>query len=115
MKIGNMVRGHCPRCGDGDIFRPGIAGLIWAMNETCGVCGLRFMREEGYFLGAMYVSYGLGVITVLPVAMVMAVVLGWHLALALTLMALQTLISVPLFLRYSRVIWLYFDQAFDPR
>ena len=69
------------------------------------------MREEGYFLGAMYISYGLGVITVLPVA----VVLEWPLALALILMALQTLASVPLFLRYSRVIWLYFDQSMDPR
>ncbi len=73
------------------------------------------MREEGYFLGAMYVSYSLGVFTVLPVAMVLAVVLDLHLAVALTLMALQTLISVPLFLRNSRVIWLYFDQTLDPR
>ena len=73
------------------------------------------MREEGYFLGAMYVSYGLGVITVLPVAMLLAVVFDLHLALALTLMVLQTVTSVPLFLRYSRVIWLYFDQTLDPR
>jgi hypothetical protein len=28
---------------------------------------------------------------------------------------LQTLISVPFFLRFSRLIWLYADQAIDPR
>jgi hypothetical protein len=38
------------------------------MSESCSVCGLRFLREAGYFLGAMYISYGLGVVTILPVA-----------------------------------------------
>ncbi len=40
---------------------------------TCPSCGLRFLRETGYFLGAMYISYGLGVLTILPVAVVLAV------------------------------------------
>ena len=30
------------------------------MHERCPVCDLRFEREQGYFLGAMYVSYALG-------------------------------------------------------
>lgn len=85
------------------------------MTEACPVCGLRFLREAGYFLGAMYISYGLGVATVLPVAVVLAVVLQWHLAIVLPLAVLQTLLSVPLLLRYSRVIWLHADQILDPR
>ena len=31
------------------------------MNHSCAVCGYRFNREPGYFLGAMYVSYGIAV------------------------------------------------------
>jgi Protein of unknown function (DUF983) len=85
------------------------------MTESCSVCGLRFLREAGYFLGAMYVSYALGVATVLPVAVVLAVLLEWNLALALTIAVVQTLLSVPLFFRYSRVIWLHVDQMLDPR
>ena len=85
------------------------------MNESCPVCGLRFLRESGFFLGAMYVSYTLGLITVLPVSIVLAIVLDWPLWLVLTIMVLQTLISVPLFLRLSRVIWLHLDQVVDPR
>jgi hypothetical protein len=27
------------------------------MNECCLACGLKFEREQGYFLGAMGVSY----------------------------------------------------------
>jgi hypothetical protein len=85
------------------------------MVAACPVCGLRFLREAGYFLGAMYISYGLGVATVLPVAIILAVVVEWHLAIVLTIALLQTLISVPVFFRYSRVIWLHADQMLDPR
>ena len=115
MKLKRALQSRCPRCLEGRIFKPGLAGLLWAMNDACEVCGLRFQREEGYFLGAMYVSYGLGVLTVLPVAILFAVVLGWSLPAWVSLVVLQTLLSVPLFLRYSRTIWLYFDQALDPR
>ena len=34
------------------------------MHERCLVCDLKFDREPGYFLGAMYVSYGLGIVIV---------------------------------------------------
>ena len=31
------------------------------MHERCPVCGLKFEREPGYFLGAMYFSYLLSI------------------------------------------------------
>ena len=108
-----MLLGRCPRCQRAPIFKALPAGL-WAMNEVCPVCGLRFERESGYFLGAMYVSYGLAVLTILPVSMFLAIVLRWPLALVMTIMIVQTLISMPIFFRYSRVLWLYFDRAVDP-
>ena len=111
----SLVRGRCPRCEQGSIFESGWLGLLGAMNDSCPVCGLQFLRETGYFLGAMYVSYALGVFTVLPVAIVLALVLEWPLWVVLLLAGVQTVVSVPLFLRYSRVIWLHLDQAIDPR
>jgi uncharacterized protein (DUF983 family) len=110
-----MLLGRCPRCRRGSIFKPGLLGAVGAMNESCLVCRLPFLREAGYFLGAMYVSYGLGVATVLPVALVLAAVLKWPLYVVLPLMVAQTLISIPLFLRFSRLLWLHVDQAIDPR
>ncbi len=79
------------------------------------MCGLQFLRETGYFLGAMYVSYGLGVLTVLPVGILMAVVLHWSLFVVMPLVIIQTIVSMPFFLRFSRIIWLHVDQALDPR
>jgi heme/copper-type cytochrome/quinol oxidase subunit 4 len=85
------------------------------MHDRCPVCGLVFLRESGYFLGAMYVSYGLGVLTILPVSIVLAVVLEWPLSTVLAIMVVQTLVSMPLFLRFSRLLWLHADQVIDPR
>jgi uncharacterized protein (DUF983 family) len=111
----DLCRGRCPRCRKGSIFQPNLVGKIGFMNEKCSVCGLRFLREAGYFLGAMYISYTLGAFTVLPVAIYLAVVPQWPLVVILLIALVQTIVSMPLFLRYSRVIWLYADQALDPR
>ena len=35
-------------------------------------------------------------------------------AIVMTIMVVQTLLSMPLFFRFSRVIWLYLDQSIDP-
>jgi uncharacterized protein (DUF983 family) len=115
MNLRAALLGRCPRCSRGRVFQDNLAGLVGATNDNCPACGLGFLREAGYFLGAMYVSYGLGVFTVLPVAVVLATVLDWPVWAVLTVALLQTVISVPLFLRYSRLIWLHLDHAFDPR
>jgi uncharacterized protein (DUF983 family) len=110
-----LGKGRCPRCKQGQVFRDGVLGLLGAMHDRCPVCGLVFLRESGYFLGAMYVSYGLGVLTILPVSIVLAVVLEWPLSTVLAIMVVQTLVSMPLFLRFSRLLWLHADQVIDPR
>jgi uncharacterized protein (DUF983 family) len=109
-----LLMGRCPRCREGRIFPPFWSPRLLTMNPTCEVCGLRFEREPGYFLGAMYVSYGLGVFTILPVSMLLILVADWSLVAVMTVMVVQTLISMPLFFRLSRVIWIHVDQAFIP-
>ncbi|MFO0808681.1 MAG: DUF983 domain-containing protein [Gemmataceae bacterium] len=105
-----MVRQRCPRCRQGKMFR----GLI-AMNDPCPVCGLLFQREEGYFLGAMYVSYLLGAIAAVPIYFAAAALFSdWghtsvHVALTLAYLPL-----VPLIFRYSRVVWVHFDRYVCP-
>ena len=109
-----LVLGRCPRCREGRIFPPVLSPRFLAMNASCAACGLRFEREPGYFLGAMYVSYGFGVITVLPVSLLLVFAAGWSLLPVMIVMFVQTLVSMPLFYRYSRILWLHFDHAFVP-
>lgn len=115
LDIAALIKGLCPRCRTGSVFPNTLLGVIGLMNQQCPHCGLVFLRETGYFLGAMYVSYGFGVLTVLPVGVFLAVVPAWPLAVVLLVVVLQTLISMPFFLRFSRLIWLHVDQALDPR
>jgi MFS family permease len=97
------------------MFPPTLMGALGLMNEQCSECGLVFLREAGYFLGAMYVSYGLGVLTILPVGVILAVWAGWHLGAVFAVVILMSVVCMPLFLRYSRIIWLHLDQRIDPR
>ena len=46
------------------MFRSSIFTGFPKMHERCPTCGLKFEREPGYFLGAMYVSYGLALVTI---------------------------------------------------
>src|SRR5215467_6398474 len=112
----DILHQRCPRCRTGKIFRSSIFLGFPNMNETCPVCGLRFEREQGYFLGAMYVSYLLAsvVLGVLMVLIHWLFVPDWKLEYALILAAPPFFLLVPMLFRYSRVIWIHFDRWADP-
>jgi uncharacterized protein (DUF983 family) len=115
LSVAALVSGRCPRCRQGPIFGPFFSAQALSMHQRCSVCGLEFERESGYFLGAMYISYGLGILTILPVAMALIFVAGTSLALTLVLAVLQTLLTMLFMYRYSRIAWLHLDQLIDPR
>jgi len=61
-KLVNILKEKCPHCGKGDVFYKKQSFFsLPKMKEDCDVCNYHFDREPGYFLGAMYVSYGLAV------------------------------------------------------
>jgi hypothetical protein len=84
------------------------------MHERCQVCDLKFEREAGYFLGAMYISYALGLVCI----GLLAVVLWLITRLSLLKVVLGAIIlflplAVPLTL-LARILWIYLDQGIDP-
>jgi uncharacterized protein (DUF983 family) len=101
-----ILRQRCPRCREGRVFRTSVR-----MNDTCPVCGLPFEREQGYFLGAMYVSYTLSMVC-LGLLMWGAWLLlpDWDLGVLVLVACVVYLPFVPLVFRYSRVIWIHFDR-----
>jgi uncharacterized protein (DUF983 family) len=53
----------CPKCGKGYVFKQNVSLLnLPIMNDTCEKCNYRYDREPGYFLGAMYISYGFAIL-----------------------------------------------------
>ncbi len=103
-----LLRGRCPRCREGRIF----ASLV-RMAPACAVCGADFEREQGYFLGAMYFSYGFGVaLLAAPVAVLIFADVDMRVTVGAS--ALFLLVAAPWLFRWSRIVWLHFDHRFDP-
>lgn len=84
------------------------------MRETCPTCGLVFEREQGYFTGAMVVSYAIAVVVYAALVLALWSLPGWRAELALLVAGALFLLAVPAIFRYSRVIWMHFDHAVDP-
>lgn len=104
-----LAHQRCPRCRVGPIFQS-----TWRMNDRCPRCGLLFVRDTGYFTGAMYFSYALGVPVITLLAGGFYLLLpDWALWKLLLLAWLAFLPLVPVIFRYSRVFWIHFDRYFD--
>ena len=84
------------------------------MCERCSICDLKFEREPGYFLGAMYLSYGLGVLIMTPIALLLWALTGWWISKVILWAAVLFLPFVPTITLFSRVLWIYLDQKVDP-
>jgi uncharacterized protein (DUF983 family) len=103
----------CPRCREGEIFRKSV-WLLPGMYERCPVCGLKFEREDGYFLGAMYIGYGLGVGAIALLATLVWELSGWSLVKSAVWGTVLFLPLAPVLTWMARVLWIYMDQAIDP-
>ncbi len=59
----NILEENCPNCGKSHVFEKRTKFFeLPKMKERCDSCNYYFDREPGYFIGAMYISYGLAVL-----------------------------------------------------
>ena len=108
--VSRSLRLRCPVCGEGRLFR----GFI-QMNGTCSNCGTRFEREPGFFLGSIYINYGLTAL-VIAIGYPLCLFNGWFSERQLLLGSLTFMLIFPIFFfRYARSLWLGFDQFYDAR
>jgi uncharacterized protein (DUF983 family) len=112
--VQDILGQRCPRCRAGSIFRYSIFRGFPKMRERCPVCNLKFDREPGYFLGAMYVSYGLGIVIVTLIAALLWSVTGWWITKDTIWAIVLFLPLAPTITLFARVLWIYLDQTIDP-
>ena len=99
--LSRALRLRCPRCGETPLFRG-----WFAMAESCALCGLRFERAQGYFVGAIYVNYAVTAVLALGLFFLLWGLTALSTAAELALV-LPLVIVFPLwFFRYSRSLWL---------
>ena len=59
----SILQEKCPNCGKSHVFEKKTKFFeLPKMKEKCDSCNYYFDREPGYFIGAMYISYGLAVL-----------------------------------------------------
>src|ERR1700738_1053991 len=89
-------RQRCPRCLRGRVFRgPGLR-----MYYACPECRVIYGRENGYFTGAMIVSYILAVPLLAVLAVLIWLATGWRVELVILAAALLFLPFGPTLFRY---------------
>lgn len=111
-----IIEAKCPRCRQGNMFvySSFLPGKFAKMHHNCPNCGVTFEPETGFYIGAMYVSYGFGV-GILAVIFVALNVFAndpptWVYMLIVTF---SLLLSVPFSYRYSRVLYLHWFGGID--
>lgn len=97
----------CPRCPEPLFTGP------FRMHERCPGCGYLIEREQGYFVGAIYINYAITVIICLGGYLLTEIYFAPGLATHLIIWG-GLCILIPLFsFRYSRAIWLNADYFFN--
>lgn len=100
---------QCPQCGRGRLYLS-----LLRIRRRCPSCGLRFHREHGYYVGAVYVNVIVSELTLLAV-MVIALLLWPHRASDIVMYLLPFAVLLPaLLFRHSRSFWLAFDYLVTP-
>src|SRR5262245_51751670 len=102
------LRLRCPRCGKTKMF----SGLFH-MHESCVACGLKYEREPGYFLGSIYINYGITAFVTSVGWVTLRFVYGIESRWLIAGFAAFCVLFPAVFFRYARALWLSMDCRFD--
>ena len=106
--LGRAIRLRCPRCGATPLFRG-----WFRMAEACALCGLRFERAQGYFVGAIYVNYAVTVILAIGGFFLLWAGLGLSTGAQLAVLVPIVVVFPLWFFRYSRSLWLALEWSLN--
>ena len=107
-RLYSIFRMKCPGCQEGDFFvsRPYDLKKAGDIHKHCPNCGLKYSKEPGFYYGAMYVSYALGVGVFVTVWTLFAI-FAPTVSVGIQLLVMVTLIIVlaPYLYALSKIIW----------
>ncbi len=117
-KLYSIITFTCPHCHEGKFFcsSPYSFKNSGKVKEKCSECGGVFQKETGFYFGAMYVSYAIGV--ALFIALFISLwVLFPELSTTVTLLIilLHLIILAPLIYSLSKIIWANIFFTYNPK
>lgn len=115
-KLYSIFRMKCPRCQEGEFFisHPYDIKNAGNIHEHCSKCNLKYEKELGFYQGAMYVSYALGV------ALFVTLWVSFNLffpststGMQVTIVAVASVILTPYMYALSKIIWANLFISYD--
>ena len=107
LRAGTLLK--CPRCGAGKLFDG-----FFRMRPECSRCRLAFEREQGFFVGAIYVNYAFTVLIATAGFFLLDYYAEISLVSQLIVWGIFTVGFPILFFRHSRSLWLSVAYLFHP-
>ena len=115
-KLYSIFKMKCPQCQEGDFFisHPYDFKKAGNLHENCSKCGLKYSKEPGFYYGAMYVNYALGVALFVTLWVSFNLFfpdlsVGWQIGLIIFF----TVILTPYMYALSKIIWANFFIKYD--
>ena len=115
-KLYSIFKMKCPQCQEGDFFisHPYDLKKAGNLHENCSKCGLKYSKEPGFYYGAMYVNYALGVALFVTLWVSFNLFfpdlsVGWQIGLIIFF----TVILTPYMYALSKIIWANFFIIYD--
>ena len=84
------------------------------MERQCSLCGLIFERAQGYFVGAIYINYGVSSVIALGGFFLLWSRFDLPTGVQFAIWVPFLLIFPLWFFRYSRSLWLALEYFFNP-
>lgn len=83
------------------------------MPDHCPVCGEDFVRESGFYWGAMMVSHASTTLIAVIVHAIVFFFAGWNIAPNIISIVTVILVLFPMVFRSSRAIWINIFVKYD--
>lgn len=105
----------CPQCRQGKVFthKNPYHPKFGDIEEQCSECGLVYEMEQGFWYGAMYISYAFGVGLAIPVVLILSFTTELEIFEITGVIFLMLIALMPLLFRYSRSVWLHIFIRYD--
>ncbi|MFT6715927.1 MAG: hypothetical protein ACJA0Q_000556 [Saprospiraceae bacterium] len=113
----SVVKEKCPRCQKGEIwevkniYKKGFSDML----ERCSECNLKYTIEQGFWYGAMYISYAFGVAITVTVVVALTFLTELNVFQKSGIAVVFLVALVPFVFRYSRNIWINIFVHFDKK
>ena len=107
-KLYSILHFKCPQCHEGDFFVSNAYNFkkVGEIYTNCYKCNLKFSKEPGFYFGAMYISYAIGI-----AIFIASYSANWLLRLNASLLQILSfvgtllLIGTPYLFHLSKIIW----------